>query len=104
MVTAPTKCTNKGKDKEIAGGTQESRNMKKAKSKDPSKQRRNGGDVNEMENKEEERKHENERGENLRENQRWKKKGVQDVENLKNKRKENDREDDVKRKRKKKKC
>ncbi|KAH1097741.1 hypothetical protein J1N35_014662, partial [Gossypium stocksii] len=34
-MTAPAKCTNKRKDKETASGTQESRNMKKAKSKYP---------------------------------------------------------------------
>ncbi|PPD89743.1 hypothetical protein GOBAR_DD13324 [Gossypium barbadense] len=40
MVTAPTKCTNKIKDKETTCGTQESRNTKKAKSKDPPKHNR----------------------------------------------------------------
>ncbi|PPR91783.1 hypothetical protein GOBAR_AA28901 [Gossypium barbadense] len=37
IVTAPTKCTNKKEDKETAGRTQESRNMKKAKFKYPPK-------------------------------------------------------------------
>ncbi|PPS09312.1 hypothetical protein GOBAR_AA11334 [Gossypium barbadense] len=43
MVTAPTKCTNKRKgsnNKETIGGTQESRNTKKAKFRDLSKQNR----------------------------------------------------------------
>ncbi|PPD79586.1 hypothetical protein GOBAR_DD23487 [Gossypium barbadense] len=43
MVTIPTKCTNKRKgnnNKETIGGTQESRNTKKAKFKDPPKHNR----------------------------------------------------------------
>ncbi|KAK5839394.1 hypothetical protein PVK06_008173 [Gossypium arboreum] len=40
IVTTPTKCTNKKEDKETTGGTQESRNKKKAKFKYPPKYNR----------------------------------------------------------------